>query len=366
MENKLDFSLPEKKAKTSFAAYVSIILLLILIGLTSVNIFVKPPKKALSSENTATSLTPEQMKDLASKLASRSLYTRAAGLWQEYLANAALSDTERATGLFQIASLYEKANKYDEAIEYFYRSETVAKVADLEPQLNVHIKNCFEKLGKFSELRYELMDRTSFNKEEKAGSEVIAEIGPEKITQADLDALIEQTIDMQLAPVKSFMTTEQLNEQKKQLLDQYKTPSAKSQFLQSWLAQEILYRDALEQELPKQSDIKTQLDQMTRQVLSQQLMNRELADKINVTETDLQTYYQANKDKYVEPAKKDDPNSVPRQKTFDEVRDQVTSELINSKSRDVQQAYIKQLMDKYDVIIHTSVLTPAVQDSNDR
>ena len=44
----------------------------------------------------------------------------------------------------------------------------------------------------------------------------------------------------------------------------------------------------------------------------------------------------------------------------------MTSELINSKSRDVQQAYIKQLMDKYDVIIHTSVFAPAVQDSNDK
>ena len=306
------------------------------------------------------------MKDLASKLASRSLYTRAAGLWQEYLANAALSDTERATGLFQIASLYEKANMYDEAIDYFYRSETVATVADLESQINAHIKNCFEKLGKFSELRYELIDRTSFNKEEESGSEVVAEIGPEKITQSDLDALIEQAIDIQLAPARVFMTTEQVNEQKKQLLDQYKTPSAKSQFLQSWLAKEILYRDALEQNLAEEPEVKTQMDEMTRQVLSQQLMYKELADKINVTETDLQTYYQANKDKYIEPAKEDDPNSVPRQKTFDEVRDQVTSELINSKSRDVQQAYIKQLMDKYDVIIHTSVFAPAVQDSNDK
>ncbi len=366
MENKLDFSLPEKKAKTSFTAYVTIILILILIGLTSLNLLRKPSENNLLPGNAKTSLAPEQLKDLASRLASRNLYTRAAALWQEYLSNAKLSDNERATGLFQVAWLYEKANMYDEAIEYFYRSETVAKISDLEPQINAHIKDCFEKLGKFSALRYELMDRTSFKPAEKAGSEVVAEIGPEKITQADLDGLIEQTIDIQLAPVKSFMTTDQLNEQKKKLLEQYKTPSEKSKFLQSWLAQEILYRDALEQNLSNEPEVKTQLDEVTRQVLSRQLMNDELADKINVTGTDLQTYYQANKDKYVEPAKKDDPNSVPRQKTFDEVKDQVTSELINSKSSDVQQAFIKQLMDKYDVILHTSVFTPAVQDSNDK
>lgn len=364
MEDKLDFSLPQKKTKKSFVSFVTIILLLVLIGLVSIDVF-KPAGKRLSNGNSQTSMTPEQMKELASKLAQRNLYDRAVVLWQEYLANANLNDTERAKGLFQIATLYEKAKMYDEAIEYFYRSEISAKVMELESQINTHIKDCFEKLGNFSALRYELMDRTSFNNEEGAGSEVVAEIGPEKITQSGLDALIEQTIDIQLAPLKPFMTDKQRNEQKKKLLEQYKTSSAKMQFLQSYLAQEILYRDALKQELSKEPEVKSQIEEITRQVLSQQLMNKELAGKINITETDVQTYYQANKDKYVEPAKEGDPNSVPRQKTFDEVREQVASELINSKSKDVQQAYIKQLMDKYNIILHTSVLTPAVQDSND-
>ena len=365
MENKLDFSLPEKKTKNSAVSVITIILLLVLIVLVSINVF-KPAGKSLLNANSQASLSPDQMKELASKLAQRSLYERAASLWKDYLANANLTDTERAKGLFQVATLYEKANKYDEAIEYFYRSEAASKITDLESQINTHIKDCFEKLGKFSALRYELMDRTSFKPTEGAGSEVVAEIGTEKITQADLDSLIEQTIDNQLAPLKSFMTDEQLNEQKQKLLDQYKTPSAKMQFLQSYLAEEALYRDALEQNLAERPEVKSQIEDVTKQVLSRQLMNNELADKINVTETDLQTYYQANKDKYVEPAKKDDPNSVPRQKTFDEVRDQVTSELINSKSKDVQQAYIKQLMDKYDIVVHTSVFNPTVQDSNDR
>ncbi len=365
MENKLDFSLPEKKTKKSAASFITIILLLVLIGLVFFNDFLKPAGKSLSNGTSQTSMTPEQMKDLASKLAQRSLYDRAVVLWKEYLANANLTDAERAKGLFQIATLYEKAQKYDEAIEYFYRSEITSKVTELESQINSNIKNCFEKLGKFSALRYELMDRTSFKQTEGAGSQVVAEIGPEKITQADLDALIEQAIDIQLTPLMSFMTDEQRNEQKQKLLEQYKTPSSKMQFLQSWLAEEILYRDALEQDLAQEPEVKSQIEEMTRQILSQQLMNKELADKINVTETDIQTYYQANKNKYIEPAKKDDPNSVPRQKTFDEVREQVTSELINNKSKDVQQAYIKQLMDKYNIILHTSVLTPAVQDSND-
>jgi hypothetical protein len=38
------------------------------------------------------------------------------------------------------------------------------------------------------------------------------------------------------------------------------------------------------------------------------------------------------------------------------------STLLNQKRQDVQQDYIKQMMDKYNVIIHTSALTGAAKD----
>ena len=43
---------------------------------------------------------------------------------------------------------------------------------------------------------------------------------------------LEKIEDIQLAPLKPFMTDEQRNEQKKKLLEQYKTPSEKIKFLQ--------------------------------------------------------------------------------------------------------------------------------------
>jgi hypothetical protein len=361
MNEKLDFSLPAKKQKKSFLPILSVVLLIVLIGLSLINIlvfsgragFARPFQNGVRSTSY---LSSQQVEELASRLAGRDLYAQAASVWQDYLSGAALSDTERAKTLFQIGTLLEKAGTYAQAIEYFYRSEMTAKIDELEPQINVHLRDCFQKLGMFSALRYELMDRTSFEKQEPAGGKIVAEIGPEKITEADLDALIEETIDNQLAPIASFMTADQLNDRKQKMLEQYKSPEAKTQFLQSWLAQEVLYRQALEQNMPDEPEVKKVLEDMTRSVLSRQLMNKELADKINVTETDLQTYYQANKDKYIEPAKKDDPNSVDRQKSFDEVRDQVMNELVSRKSQDVQSDYIKQMINKYNVVIHTSVL----------
>ena len=146
-------------------------------------------------------LSAEQTKELANKLAQRNLNQQAAKVWQDYLAANHLSDTERAKVLFQIGTQFEKANLYADAIEYYYRSEMTAKIDELEPQINSHIQDCFERLGKFSALRYELMDRTGFKQSGQAGSKIVAEIGSEKITEADLDAIIENNIDNQLKPM---------------------------------------------------------------------------------------------------------------------------------------------------------------------
>ncbi|MHC4394191.1 MAG: peptidylprolyl isomerase [Planctomycetota bacterium] len=453
MEEKLNFSLPEKKQKNATTSWLLIILLLILTGLVSVDLILSLSGNGPTSEPTVFYLSAEQTKQLAGRLGRRNLYNQAAKVWQDYLAIGELTDQQRARTMFQIGTLLEKADLYDQAIEYYYRSETAAKLSELEPQINAHIKNCFEKLGKFSALRYELMDRTSLDQSDQAGRKIVAEIGAEKITEADLDAMIENTVDNQLESVAAFMTVEQLNEQKKKMLEQYKSGEAKQQYLQVWLAQEILYRQALEEGLGEKIEIKKLLDELTRGLLGQQMINRQLADKIHITETDLQTYYQANKGNFVEPAKakishilvddeqqgndlikrikdgedfgelakqftkdegtkenggkidsdvtegsyipvigeskelnekifaadapvvldspiktekgweivKIEGKTAERQKSFDEVRQQVMNTLTNQKRQDVQQDYIKEMMDKHNVIVHTSAMAPAEQ-----
>jgi len=451
MAEKLNFSLPEKKQKSSITNSIIIVLLLVLIGLSAANMALRPARDNQPPDRASYSLSAEQTKQLAGKLAQRNLYIRAANLWQDYLAAGKLADAERARTLFQIGTLLEKANQYDQAIEYFYRSEIIADLGELKPQINAHIRNCFEKLGKFSALRYELMDRTSLEAAPAAGAKIVAEIGAEKITEADLDGFIESEIENQLGPMAPFMTPEQLGEQKKKMLQQYKNPQAKQQYLQRWLAQEVLYRQALEEELTEKPEAKKLIDNLTRGALSQLQMNNELASKINITETDVQTYYTANKEKFIDPARasishilledeqqanelvgrikdgedfgelakqfsKDDstkekagkietqtqegsyiagigayeelnkkifaagPAKVldepfetekgweivkvdsitpQRQKTLDEVSQQVISMLANEKRQDVQSSYIEQMMNKHNVIIHTSAFSGA-------
>jgi len=457
MAEKLDFSIPQRKARSSATGVLTVLVLVFLAGLGVANLLVALSGRKPASSGSGRDLSTEQVKDLASKLAQRSLYQQAAATWRDYLAAAKLTDTEQARIHFQIGTLLEKAGLYADAVEQYYRSEAAAGLEELRTQINAHVKDCFERLGEFSALRYEVMDRTSFHPSEAAGAKIVAEIGAEKITEAQLDTRIEESIENQLAPMKAFLTPEQLNEQKKRALEQFRNPKSKQEFLQSWLAEEILYRQALQDELSEKPEVKRLVHELMRGALSRQLMSEQIASKVNITDTDLQTYYAANKDKYVEPARarishilvadqeranellkrvqdgadfaglakessedkttKDNGGriaddvlkgaSVPgigdandlnaaifaagapavldkpfqtdkgweivkvdekhpeRQKSFEEVRQQVMMELLRRKSEDVQRQYIKEMMDKQKVIIHTSALAPAQQDKTE-
>jgi hypothetical protein len=363
-EQKLDFSLPKSRQPGDKALNVLIILVIGLAGLTGFNLYVTMSGRSAAIVPMAGGLSAKQAEELATKLGQRNLYAQAAKVWQDYLAGEKLTEAQRAKVLFNTASLLEKAGLYSEAVEYYYRSELSAKLPELESGIKAGVENCLEKQGRFSALRYELMERTSMKKGAGPEAEVVAEIGPEKITEADLDGFIENSIDNQLSAISQFMTAEQLAEQKKKMLEQYKSPQVKQQFLRKWIMQEMLYRQALEQGLSDEPGTKRLIGDLTREVLSQQMMDKELASKIHVTETDLKTYYEANKNKFVEDV--NDPNEKPRQKSFDEARQQVAMSLMGEKRRDVQQQYIEEMMNKYNVIIHNNAFGAGVQGPNEQ
>jgi parvulin-like peptidyl-prolyl isomerase len=446
MEEKLDFTLPRSKEKKSRFHLFLVLLLLTLIVLGFANL-VLPWSAKTPGNKAALMLSADETKELATKLAERSLYDRAAAVWKEYIESGQLKPEEKAKALFQTGVLLEKNQSYSEAIEYFYRSEATMKLKELQEQIDSHIRDCFGQMGKFSAMRYELMGRTDIDSTKDKGGEVVAEIGPEKITAGELDSLIEGTIDNQLSTVKAFMTSEQIAEQKKRMLEEYKKPETKEQFLQGWVMQEILYRQGLKEGIDEQADVKKMLRELSRGVLSQYLMNRQISQNVSITQTDLESYYVANKEKYKQPATakirhilvddestageltgrikggedfaglvkqyskdegtkdsggkieddiykgkdvpgigdvnglneaifaaeagkvleknfktqkgweiiKVDSKEPERLKSFDEVKEQAANELMSKKRQDVQSSYIKQLMEKYDVVIHKLV-----------
>ncbi len=301
MTDKLDFSLPAPKVRRSAANAVIIILLLAVLAVGVVNLVGGEFGRNGGGDQVVTTegLSAKQIEELAGKLESRNMYASAAEVWQEYLAATSMSGEGKARLLFRIGDLYLKADQAEKAIPYFYRSEMVEKVSDLEPQINAKLKESFEKAGQFAALRYEIKERTGSQGEQEGAGTVVAEIGQDKITAAGLDGMLERQIDAQLSQYAAMADPEEMKQQKQAMLSQINNPQNKVQFLQGMLAQEALYREALARQIDTDPQVKELLRDTNRRLLAQQLLEKELADKVAVSESDLQTYYQANQANYL-------------------------------------------------------------------
>ena len=302
MADELNFKLPRSKQRRSISNVLMVILLLAVLAVSGANLWILiVPGDSNILKNEV--LGPAQLEELAQKLAARNLPAAAAGVWTEYLQTGALDDEQRARVLYRIGDLLLKAEKPQEAIGYFYRSEMVRKLPDLEEQITAKLQECFEQAGRFAALRYEIMERTSYQPKDDESQVVVAEMGPEKITAAELDALIEEQIDAQLRQYAALTTPEQINQQKESLMAQITSPQQKLQFLQAMMMEQALYREALAQELDEETSIKQRMRRLTQQFLAQQLLEKQVTPKINITNSDMQTYYQANINQYLSPAR---------------------------------------------------------------
>jgi hypothetical protein len=114
------------------------------------------------------------------------------------------AETEKEHAYAQLGHSAEAAQAYREALRrdppYYQAVANLAALLESEkrdsealeelaPQINAHVSDCFERIGKFSALRYELMDRTGIARSEGAGGEVVAEdsvqpVGPRWLPQA--------------------------------------------------------------------------------------------------------------------------------------------------------------------------------------
>ena len=330
MTQEIDLSLPQENRKTVVKipkplVYLNILILLAILADIGLGVWLL---KAPFASKTEASLSAAGQKELALKLEKQSLNTAAISAWKQYLAVAGLNDPESAGIWYRIGKLYQQDRQYEPALGSYYRSESFATVSGLSPEISRRVEECLESMGKFAALRYELSDRVGLQKsaEEKQpvskGDEVVAEIGPEKITKSDLDQWIELQIDRQLSQMVPYLPDDKLKQQKEALLKKFSGASQRQTILNQLLMEEILYRKASASKLLEDPKVQEEIRQQERALLAKEMIEKEFADKINITEGDLKTYYEAHRKDYItgETAKISqilvpDPKERPRSET---------------------------------------------------
>ena len=303
MPEPLNFSLPEAPvARPRLGRGVAVVLALVVLlqlGLAAL-VFWQPGGGAARAV-AGVHLGVDAQRELALKLEKQGLTESAVEAWQGYLAAKAGEAGKAAEIWYRIGTLWQDAGRYERALAAYYTSESFGKLPNLETEVGRRVQECLDALGKYAALRYELKDRTAVGGDAAAGDEVVAEIGPRKITKVDLDRLVEQLVSAQLERFGRGLTPEQRDQRKGELMKQFGDNQVRRQVLGQYVAQEILCRKAREDRLTDQPEVRAQLQEAERSILASELVARETAAKVNVTPSDVKTYYEANKEQFKEP-----------------------------------------------------------------
>jgi len=302
MAEKLKFEVPKKSETAArVPGIVTLILVLVLIiGILNAVLLVwKSGTETITTP--AGGLSATALKDLALKLEKQKLTKAAASVWNEYLDRAQIGNEEQAKVRYRMGKLYQEAGGYEDALKNYYRSEYLARVADIEPEIGRRIEQCLESLGKFASLRYELADRVGMDDTEGgAGGEVVAEIGTQKITKAGLDQIIEEKIERMLSQYRSRLTPEQVSRQKEMMLARFSGSEERLKALEQHIMEEVLYRRAREMKLAEEAETQKLLNSVEKSILAERMAEKEIKEKVNITESDVKNYYEAHKDEYMQ------------------------------------------------------------------
>ncbi|ODS33922.1 MAG: putative peptidyl-prolyl cis-trans isomerase [Candidatus Scalindua rubra] len=357
MNAKLNLTVPkpDKRSTQRQSKLLPVFMAALLIIIISAVILIYKKIDNIKTNPAGTALSPENIKDMALKLEKQGLNEISALTWKEYINTASLDNIDAANIWYRIGKLYQQDNEYAKAIESYYRSESYAKIQEIETEISRRIQECFESLGKFAALQYELDNRVSIN---KSKDEVVAEIGNQKITKSDLDQKIETTIEQQLLQLASYLPVEERNKQKEKMLKQFSSSSQKMNFLNQIILEEVFYRKAREENLMNDKNIRDLLKAQEKSFLARKFFEKELSEKINITESDLKNYYAAHKDDYIQPERvkishilvsNDEDALKVREKLKDETFENVAKEMSLDKVTSEEGGEIKSWIENNGV-----------------
>jgi len=267
----------------SSGSYAILVMWAVMIG--SLAVLVLLPRRGPSPQMSQASWDAERQRQFANKLEAQGLKREAIQAYEQYLELADPSASERANLYYKLGKLHSELSEYEKALACYLKVEIADPKSKLADEIGPRIVECWERLGKDIDAQYALEQRAALDKpkapKEKRGA-VVAKIGDREISMGELDDAIQR---MPWAA------------------SQLKSPQQKLQFLQQYIAGELLYQKAKKLRLDENPKVREQIADLSKQVLAQEVLKAEVADKTTAAPSDLMLYYEANKDRYKDRAR---------------------------------------------------------------
>jgi tetratricopeptide (TPR) repeat protein len=237
-----------------------------------------------------------KQRELAHELENRSLYAQAAEAWEEYLRSTPQAH-DRAEVCFRVGRLFLQAEQFDRAAAALLRCEQAAEDDPaLRKKVGPELVTCLRRLGLYGEVGRELSRRVEAGAEDVQQGKVLATLGGEPLTEADLDRLIERRVDQMLA-MQGATGVEALRQQ---LLQEFARPETRRQLFDELLQTELFTRRARELGLDREPEYVAARQAVEDSLLASRFQARELA-KIQPTDVDLEAFYKLGESLYRQP-----------------------------------------------------------------
>ncbi len=238
----------------------------------------------------------ERLKQVAVELEDRSLDLPAARTWEKYL-DAAPDDDDRAEIFYRVGKLYMRAEQFGDAASAFVRAEQAAgEDESLAKKIGPNMVECLGRLGLYGEVGRELSRRVAVGADDKPGRKVLAMLGEQELTEADLDRLIEQQVDDMLAIQGASGNTAQ----REAMLKRFSEPRIRQNMLHELVQIEMFCRRARDLKIDREDEYIKSQRAVAHNMLASRFLERELT-KLEPTAVDLEAYYAANRKKYEQP-----------------------------------------------------------------
>ncbi len=281
-----------------------------------------------------------KMREYANRLKADGLTEQARLAYEDYLQHSGSDIHTRANIYYSIGEMLFQSKRYEDALSYFYKAETAYPEFELKSEIGTYIVSCLENMGKDLDAQYQLESRSALGGEEIQATysgDIVARIGKRDIRMGEINAALEK-----LPPW---------------IADEYKQDeSRKLEFVQNYVSSELLYEKGRKLGLHKSTEMRQQMADIQKGLVTQKLLLQEITDKVNLDPEDIRNYYEAHKDNYKTLATDEDPE---RQKTFEEAATQVQYEYRKEKEARLSEELLARLLQSKDVHIYTSKFKPA-------
>jgi len=263
--------------KKTIALYLTVI---IMFGILAA-LILQVPAKTSNPKAVKRAWSEKDQLEYANTLLAKGLNKESALAFEDYLSQSNASKKKLAGICYKVGNIYMNLYEYEKALKTFYKTELLDNQASFMSEMNQKIVEALEKSGMTQQAKYELESRTSLKKPARKQGVVVAQIGRDKIMQSDIDKAIDK--------MPGWMKTK------------VQTDEGKAEFIKQYVATEVLYRKAKRAGINNSPETREAVENFKKQFVVSKLLRKDMDKNLKIAPEDIELYYKANKDKYIEP-----------------------------------------------------------------